>query len=122
MKAILFPILILLMTALGCHEVMEYESSDKCRITFIRSSDWMVEGSMDGLPQGRTLLSNGPDKLIMLSADGTLYRIDSDQMTIDTSYVIGGSSGTGYGDAVIANNGNLYVLGPGSQVIEGRER
>ena len=118
MKAILFPILILLMTALGCHEVMEYESSDKCRITFIRSSDWMVEGSMDGLPQGRTLLANGPDKLIMLSADGTLYRIDSEQMTIDTSYVIGGSSGTGYGDAVIANNGNLYVLGPGSQVIE----
>lgn len=118
MKVILIPILTLLILIPGCHEVMEYENSDQCRITLIRSSDWGVERSMDGLPQGRTLISGGSDKLIMLSAEGTLYRIDSEQMTVDTSYAIGGSSGTGYTDAAIANNGNLYVLGPGSQVIE----
>ena len=118
MKVIFIPFLILLMAVLGCHEVMEYQSNDQSRITFIRSSDWKVERSMEGLPQGRTLLSCGSNKLIMLSADGTLYKIDSEEMTVDTSYVIGGSSGTGYSDAVIANDGNLYVLGPGSQVIE----
>ena len=118
MKVIFIPFLILLMAVLGCHEVMEYQSNDQSRITFIRSSDWEVERYMEGLPQGRTLLSCGSNKLIMLSADGTLYRIDSEKMTVDTSYVIGGSSGTGYNDAAIADDGNLYVLGPGSQVIE----
>ncbi len=118
MKVIFIPFLILLMIVLGCHEVMEYQSNDQSRITFIRSSDWGVERSMEGLLQGRSLLSSGSNEIIMLSADGTLYRIDSEQMTVDTSYVIGGSSGTGYADGAIANDGNLYALGPGSQVIE----
>ncbi len=118
MKSVLIPFLILLMVVLGCHEVMEYQSNDQSSITFIRSSDFQVERYMDGLPQGRTLLSGGSNKLILLSADGTLYRINSEEMTVDTSYAIGGSSGTGYSDAAMATNGNLYVLGPGSQVIE----
>jgi hypothetical protein len=106
------------MVALGCHEVMEYQSNDQSRITFVRSSDFQVDRYMDGLQQGRTLLSGGSNEIILLSADGTLSRIDSEEMTVDTSYTIGGSSGAGYGDAAIATNGNLYVLGPGSQVIE----
>ncbi len=118
MKSIYIPFLVLLIPLIGCHEVMEYQSNDESRITFIRSSDFQVERYMDGLPQGRTLLSGGSNKLILLTAEGTLYRINSEEMTVDTSYTIGGSSGTGYGDAAIANNGNLYVLGPGSQVIE----
>lgn len=118
MKPVYIPFLILLMSVLGCHEVMEYQSNDQSRITFIRTSDFQVERNMEGLQQGRSLLSCGLNKLILISADGTLYRIDSEEMTIDTSYTIGGSSGTGYGDAVIANNGNLYVIGPGSQIIE----
>lgn len=118
MKPVFIPFLILLIAVLGCHEVMEYQSNDESRITFIRSSDFQVERYMEGLQQGRTLLSGGSNELILLSADGTLSRIDSEGMTVDTSYTIGGSSGTGYGDAAIANNGHLYVLGPGSQVIE----
>ncbi len=118
MKSIYIPFLILLIAVLGCHEVMEYQSNDQSCLTFIRSSDFQVERCMEGLPQGRTLLSCGSLDLILLTADGTLYRIDSEEMTVDTSYTIGGSSGTGYGDAAIVNNGNLYVLGPGSQVIE----
>lgn len=118
MKFIYIPFVILLIAAPGCHEVMEYQSNDQSRITLIRSSDFQVERYMDGLSQGRTLLSDGSNKLILLSADGTLFRIDSEEMIVDTSYTIGGTSGTGYGDAAIARNGNLYVLGPGSQLIE----
>jgi len=118
MKFFFIPFLILMMAAFGCHEVMEYQSNDQARITFIRSSDFQVDRYMEGLPQGRTILSGGGNKLLLLSADGILYRIDSEEMTVDTSYTIGGSSGTGYSDAVIAGNGSLYVLGPGSQVIE----
>ncbi|MEN8209702.1 MAG: hypothetical protein ABFR50_10690 [Candidatus Fermentibacteria bacterium] len=118
MRSVYIPFLLLLIAALGCHEVMEYQSNDQSRITFIRTSDFQVERFMGGLQEGRTLLSDGPDRLILLSADGTLSRIDSEQMIVDTSYAIGGSSGAGYGDAASATNGNLYVLGPGSQVIE----
>ncbi|RKZ09303.1 hypothetical protein DRQ25_06930 [Candidatus Fermentibacteria bacterium] len=118
MKSVFVPFLFLLILALGCHEVMEYQSNDQSRLTFIRSSDFQVERSMGGLQQGRALLSGGSNEIILLSADGTLSRIDSEDMIVDTSYTIGGSSGTGYGDAAIATNGNLYVLGPGSQVIE----
>jgi len=118
MKFVYISFLILVVVALGCHEVMEYQSNDQSRLTFIRSADFQVDRHMDGLQQGRTLLPAGSNKLILLSADGTLSRIDSEEMTIDTSYTIGGSSGAGYGDAAIATNGNLYVLGPGSQIIE----
>jgi len=118
MKSSFMPFLLLLMVALGCHEVMEYQNNDQSRITFIRSSDFQVDRYMGGLQQGRVLLTGGSNEIILLSADGTLSRIDSEEMTVDTSYTIGGSSGAGYGDAAIATNGNLYVLGPGSQVIE----
>ncbi len=118
MKFFYFPFLVLLAVISGCHEVMEYQSNDQSRLTFIRTSDYEVEGYIDGLSEGRVLMSYGSDELILLSSDGTLHRIDTEAMIVDTSYNIGGSSGAGYSDAVIARNGNLYVLGPGSQVIE----
>jgi len=118
MKYVSILFLIVLMVVPGCHEVMEYQNNDQSCITFIRSSDFQVERTMGGLQQGRTLISSGYHKLILLSADGTLSRIDWDSMVVDTSYTIGGSSGTGYCDAVTAYNGSLYVMGPGSQIIE----
>jgi len=118
MKFISFLSVIMVFTSLGCHEVTEYQSNDQSCITLVRSSDFQVEKTMNGFSRGRTLLADGSNGLILLSADGTLSRIDLKEMTVDTSYSIGGSSGTGYCDATIARNGNLYVLGPGSQVIE----
>jgi hypothetical protein len=118
MKLILSFILFVMVLLSGCHEVTEYLSADHSNLTFIRTSDYQIDRTMDGLSQGRTLLSYGTSGLILLSSDGTLTRINYEEMVIDTSYTIGGSSGTGYTDAVIAGNGNLYVLGPGSQVIE----
>jgi hypothetical protein len=118
MKFVYIPFMMLMMAVVGCHEVMEYQSNDQSRITFINTSDFQVERTMGGLTQGRTLIPDGLNRLILLSADGTLSRINSEEMTVDTSYSIGGSSGTGYSDAAIAYNGNLYVIGPGSQIIE----
>jgi DNA-binding beta-propeller fold protein YncE len=113
--SIIIPVLI---SCSGCHQVTEYQVSDQSHITFIRTSDFQVDKTFEGIQRGRSLVSVGVDELIVLSADGVLYRLDTEEMAIDNSYSIGGSSGTGYHDAVIANNGHLYVLGPGSQVIE----
>lgn len=102
----------------GCHQVTEFGSVYNSRLTFIRTSDLQVEKTMDGFELGRLLAGGGPGKLIIIASDGVLNRIDMAQMAVDTSYSIGGSSGTGYSDAATATNGSLYVLGPGSQVLE----
>ena len=108
----------LLMITAGCHQVTEYQGSDSASLYLISSEDFQVQATADGFAGGTKLLSGGSGKLVLLSTDGTLYRIDLETLETDTSYTIGGGSGTGYRDAVIAGNGNLYVLGPGSQVIE----
>lgn len=102
----------------GCHQVTEYQGGASSSLVFIRTSDFQVEKTMEGFPGCRTIISHGSNGLILLSSEGTLHMIDLETLSVDTSYSIGGSSGTGYGDAVYAGNGNLYVLGPGSQVME----
>ncbi|MBN2608577.1 MAG: hypothetical protein JXA64_05630 [Candidatus Fermentibacteraceae bacterium] len=109
---------LLLLCITGCHQVTEYRSGDLTRITLVRSSDFQVEGIMEDFEMGRTMFSDGPGGLILVTAEGRLHRIDFASMSEDTSYLIGGSSGDGYGDGVIDLSGDLYVLGPGSQVIE----
>lgn len=104
--------------AAGCHQVTEFGSVYSSSITFIRTSDLQVEKTMDGFELGQLLAADGPGKLVLISSDGVLYRIDTSQMDVDTSYTIGGSSGSGYSDAARATSGSLYVLGPGSQVLE----
>lgn len=91
---------------------------DDCSLTFIDTGDLQVTGSMDGFRGGRLLLSDGSGGLLLVTSEGYLHRLDTDTHSVDTSYVIGGSSGSGYTDGVRAGNGSLYVLGPGSRVIE----
>lgn len=107
-----------LLFLLGCHQVTEYQGGVSSSLVFIRTTDFQVEKTMEGFPGGRTMVSHGTGEIILLSSEGVLYMIDMETLSVDTSYSIGGSSGTGYDDAVYAGNGNLYVLGPGSQVME----
>ncbi len=118
MKLLLTALCASLILVCGCHQVTEYQGSDTADLVFIRTDDFQVEKVLEGIPGGRTVLPNGSQEILVISSEGLLYRIDTETLAVDTSYSIGGSSGTGYEDAVIAANGNLYVLGPGSQVIE----
>ncbi len=104
--------------AAGCHQVTEFESIGNSRITMISTLDLQVEAVMDLQCQGRTIVCPGPGELVVISSDGVLHRVNTNTMSVDTSYSIGGSSGTGYDDAILDIHGDLYVLGPGSQVIE----
>jgi hypothetical protein len=108
----------MLTVSIGCHEVMEYQSTYSSTISFIRTSDYTVEKTFEGIEQGRSLISYGDTYIIVISADGVLHRIDPESMLVDTSFSIGGPSGTGYGETAVAMNGHLYVKGPGSQMIE----
>jgi hypothetical protein len=118
MKLLLTALCAAMLIFPGCHQVTEYQVSDTADLFFIRTDDFQVEKVMEGIQGGRTILPNGSQEILVISSEGLLHRIDTETLAVDTSYSIGGSSGTGYEDAVIAENGNLYVLGPGSQVIE----
>ena len=108
----------LLFLSLACHQVTEYNTSEDSQVTFLRTDDFQVESTMDVFQGGRTLVPRGNSLLYVICSDGVIHRINTEGMSVDTSYSIGASSGTGYSDATVAGNGNLYVLGPGSQVIE----
>lgn len=117
MKVLLLGV-ILTVAVSGCHEVTEFQSGELSGITLVRTSDLQVVSTVDGIEGGRSIISVSPNELVVFSSGGLLYRIDTAEMRIDTSYTVGGSSGMGYGEAVQAVNGHLYVLGPGSQVLE----
>ncbi|MBN2586299.1 MAG: hypothetical protein JXR55_03320 [Candidatus Fermentibacteraceae bacterium] len=102
----------------GCHQVTEFENIGNSRISMVSTLDLQVEAVMVLQCQGRAVVCPGPGQLVVISSDGTLRRVNTNAMSVDTSYSIGGSSGTGYNDAILDNHGDLYVLGPGSQVIE----
>ncbi|MFO8184575.1 MAG: hypothetical protein R6U39_10440 [Candidatus Aegiribacteria sp.] len=117
MKAVLFGI-VLTFAVSGCHEVTEFQSGERSGITLVRTSDLQAVSTLEGIDGGRSIISVSPSELVVFSSGGLLYRIDTAEMRVDTSYKVGGSSGMGYGEAVQALNGHLYVLGPGSQVLE----
>lgn len=117
MKVLLFGVILTAFVS-GCHEVTEFQSGERSGVTLVRTCDLQAVSTLEGIEGGRSIISVSPTELVVFSSGGLLYRIDTAKMSIDTSYTVGGSSGMGYGDVVQAVNGHLYVLGPGSQVIE----
>jgi hypothetical protein len=109
---------VLVLFSSGCHQVTEYRTGESGKLYFIRSDDLQVESVMEGFPGAKVIVPGSGGEVILISSEGMLYRIDTSAMSVDTSYTIGGSSGTGYGDAAIADNGDLYVIGPGSQLLQ----
>jgi len=111
------PMFLLLLLA-ACHSVTEFEEEAASRLYLVRTSDFQVQTSMEGFTGGRTLVPTGAGNMIVIGADGVLHRLNMNSLQVDTSYAIGGGSGSGYFDAATADNGNLYVIGPGSSIIE----
>jgi len=110
--------MIIAVLSTACHQVTEYQGGGSSNLYIIDTGDFGIKGTVGDLSGGGTVVANGPDEVLVIGTDGVLHRIDLQTFSVDTSFSIGGSSGTGYGDASIATNGNLYCLGPGSQVIE----
>jgi len=104
--------------AVSCHKITEFESSGDGAVTCISIPDLEIQNALSGIGQGRCLVPLGSGGIAAVSGEGLLYRISGDCSSVDTVYSIGGSSGSGYSDAVLAYNGNIYCTGPGSTVIE----
>jgi len=103
----------------GCHSVTEVSGSIQSSITFVSTSDFSIVNTLEGIEDGRSICSISNTLFFVYSASGRLYRVDSDEMAIDTSFVIDTATGQpSFGMTSPPPNSSLYVLGSGGQIIQ----
>jgi len=102
----------------GCHSVTEVSGSIQSRVTFISTSDFSIVDTIEGIEDGKSICSINTTLFFVYTASGRLYRIDSGEMAIDTSFVIDTGSGQpAFGMTSPPPNSSLFVLGSGGQII-----
>jgi DNA-binding beta-propeller fold protein YncE len=103
----------------SCHGLTEFEGSLTADILFIRTSDHTFETSLDGIPDGRAICSINNSTFYVLSGSGMLYKMNSEEMVVDTVITVFTGPGSGIYDIVAPPpRQKLYVLGNGSQLVE----
>jgi hypothetical protein len=102
----------------GCHHPVEYETTAESGVVKIRVADNTIAGSVGGIEDGRSLCSLGNTEFLVTSGSGILYRFDSGQMLLDTSFAVGAGSGAGYGDMVRPKPGSVYLIGAAGKILE----
>ena len=106
---------ILLMTTFivvlaSCHQPVEYGVTAQSGVVKLRVSDNTIVGNVSNIPDGRSLCSQGNTEFLVASGSGVLYRFNSLEMVQDTSYSIGSSSGSGYGEIILPDPTSAYKL------------
>ncbi len=107
-----------LLLSIACYSPVEYEIIDRSRIVKLRVSDNSIVASSGSVTDGRSLCSIGNNEFMVASGNGTLYRFNSEEMQLDTSFVIGFGSGSGYGSMITPKSGSIYVIGAAGKIIE----
>lgn len=103
----------------GCHQVAEFETGATSGVSFIRTSDYMVETVVPGLEGARSIRSNGNNEFLVATSNGALYRVNSQTMAVDTCFLIGTPSGNGYNVIIRSPQQNsIYILGSAGKLIE----
>ncbi len=108
----------LALLAAACHQPVEYSTTTASGVVKLRVSDNSVVGEATGIDDGRALASLGSGSFLVSSGSGELYRFSSPDMSLDTSFTIGASSGAGYGDIILPKPGVAYVIGAAGKVLE----
>ena len=102
----------------GCHSVTEVGGLIQSSITLISTSDFSIVSTLQGIEDGRVICSVDNSLVFVYSSSGRLYRIDLDEMAIDTSFVIDTGSGQpAFGMTSPPPGSSLFVLGSGGQII-----
>lgn len=108
----------LLLAAVACYSPVEYDVVNQSRVVKLRVSDNTIVGTFNDITDGRSLCSIGNNEFIVASGTGTLYRFNSPAMALDTSFVIGFGSGSGYGSMITPKPGSVYIIGAAGKIIE----
>ncbi|MCD4848933.1 MAG: hypothetical protein K8R76_12170 [Candidatus Aegiribacteria sp.] len=103
----------------GCHQVAEFETGATSGVSFVRTSDYTVETVVSGLEGARSICSNGNNEFLVATTEGVLYRVNSQSMVVESSFLIGIPSGSGYSEIIRSTQDNsIYILGPAGKIIE----
>lgn len=104
---------------IGCHQIAEFETGVTSGVSVIRTSDYTVETVVSDIEGARSIYSNGNYEFLLTTTDGALYRVNSQLMVVDTSFVIGTPSGNGYSEIIKSPlHNSIYILGPAGKIIE----
>lgn len=102
----------------GCHNTTEVSGSVPSSITFISIPDFSIVNTLEGIEEGRCICSINSTLFFVYSSTGRLYRVDSEEMLIDTSFVIDTGSGQPSFDMTSPPpRSSLFVLGSGGKIV-----
>jgi len=102
----------------GCHSVTEVSGSVQSSVTFISTSDFSIVDTIEGIEDGRCISSINGTLFFVYNSLGRLYRINSGEMVIDTSFVIDTGSGQPAFDMTSPPpRSSLFVLGSGGKIV-----
>jgi len=102
----------------GCHSVTEMSGPVQSSVTFISTSDFSIVNTIEGIEDGRCISSINSTLFFVYSSSGRLYRIDSGEMIVDTSFVIDTGSGQPAFDMTSPPpRSSLFVLGSGGKIV-----
>ena len=118
MQIMLILMFVVVLGISGCHTVTEVSGAVQSSVTFISASDFSIVNTLEGIEEGRCICSINSALFFVYSSSGRLYRIDSGEMVIDTSFVIDTGSGQPAFDMTSPPpRSSLFVLGSGGQII-----
>ena len=109
----------LLLLIAGCHGLTEYEGTLHAGVVFVRADDLTIDRVMEGFGDCRALLPLDESTLYVMGYQGTLFRVDTDSMRVDTMLAIW--SGPALGPVAMISpypNEDIYIIGSGDGVTE----
>lgn len=103
----------------GCHSLTEFEGTLHSGVVFIRTDDYTVEAILEGFDDGRAICSINNNTFYVLGSTGTLYKVNSEEMVIDTSFSVWNGPALGPIDILSpVPRSKVYIIGNGSEIIE----
>lgn len=114
-KNLLFCVCLL---APACYNPSEFSSVADSGVIKLRVSDNSVVGVLEGIPDGRAICSVGSTEFLVATGTGEVYRVNSVEMTVDTSFAVGYAGGAGYRSMIHPNAGSIYLTGATGNLLE----
>lgn len=114
-RKLLYSVLLL---ALSCYNPKEFSTMTDSGVIKLRVADNTIVGAVEGIPDGRTICSIGSTEFLVTAGTGEVFRINSVEMTVETSFSVGFAGGAGYRSMIYPIAGSVYLTGAAGNLLE----
>jgi hypothetical protein len=102
-----------------CHSLTEYQGTLHAGVVFVRADDFSVEAVIEGFDDGRAICSIDSRTFYVVSSTGTLFKVDSEEMALDTTISVWTGLATAPVDIVSPlPRSKVYVMGSNNNIVE----